>query len=172
MPRKSSGKPTGCPLIPIDWKLVDQMILAGSSGIEIAGALDVCHDTFYDRFRIEHGVAFSAYRAKRRFGGHGMLRIKQFQSAMRGNTAMMKILGEEWLGQGKGNSESSDDSERNEVLAEQSRQEMAASLHERTTVLSGLEDEQPLSHQECTGEEDQVRDELGTKDSMGGKAQL
>jgi len=101
MPRKSTGKPKHRPLIPIDWKAVDQMILSGLNGRQIAGLLDISDDTFYERFQIEKGSSFSGYRPLRKEGGDGMILMRQFKSAMNGNTQMLKLLGEERLGQGK-----------------------------------------------------------------------
>ena len=85
---------------------------------------------------------------------------------------MLKILGEEWLGQGKGQSESFNNDDREAVVNEQSRQEMAPPLHNRATVLTDLETEPPLLHQECAGEETTLRNELGAEDIVGGEAQL
>lgn len=172
MPKKPTGKPSQRPLAFIDWKKVEVMMLAGSSGEEIAGSVGVHHDTFYRRFQQEYGISFTFASQSKKKAGHGNVRTRQYIAALNGNTAMLKILGEEWLGQGKGNSESSNDDERLEILDEQSKQEMAPSLYQRATVLTDLEDEQPLPHQGCTGKEDQVRDELGSEDPMGGETQL
>ena len=83
---------------------------------------------------------------------------------------MLKILGEEWLGQGKGQSECAEDDDRSAILDEQDKQEVASPLHNRATVLTDLETEQSLPHKECTGSETIVSDELGTTDSMGREA--
>jgi hypothetical protein len=107
MPRRKdpNPKPAHRPLIPIDWQFVDKMIKAQCSGVEIAGALNVCIDTFYDRFKVEKGVCFSEARPPIQEGGKGMLRLRQYTSAMQGNTSMLKTLGEEYLGQGRKSSD-------------------------------------------------------------------
>ena len=101
MPRKPTGKPEGRPLIPINWELVDRMMMAGSPGTEIAGELGVCAETFYERYHMEKGSSFSLDRARRDSAGCGRLRLRQFTSALQGNTRMMDKLGDERLGQGK-----------------------------------------------------------------------
>ena len=106
MPRKASRVPKKSPWRPpieIDWKIVDKMALAGSSGAEIAGYLNCHPDTFYNRFKEEKGVGFSEYAPYRKTGGHAMIRLKQMESAMRGSNQMLTILGKEWLGQGRNN---------------------------------------------------------------------
>lgn len=160
MPRRPTGKPSYRPLIPIDWKLVDQMVLSGCSGLEIAGSLDIHHDTFYDRFRIEKGVSFSEYSPSRKMGGMGMLRAKQFQCAMRGNTQMLKTLGEELLGQGK-RDQSMPDEGRDTIVLRQKLQRIETILQARGISLSDLENEQSLLHQGFAGEQDKVSTELG-----------
>jgi hypothetical protein len=101
MPRKPTGDPPGHPLIPIDWTKVEQMIQSGCNGVEIYSTLKIKEDTFYDRFKREYGVGFSELRPKMATVGHGMIRMRQFKSAMQGNTQMLKTLGEEWLKQGR-----------------------------------------------------------------------
>jgi hypothetical protein len=94
-------RPAYRPLKPIDWAVVEKMMQAGCTGKEIAGRFKMCPDTFYDRYLIEKGVGFSVDQGMEDSSGCGMLRARQFQSAMQGNTAMLKMLGEERLGQGK-----------------------------------------------------------------------
>lgn len=170
MPKKPTGKPSQRPCAPIDWKKVEVMMLAGSSGEEIAGSVGVHHDTFYRRFQQEYGISFTVASHSKKKAGHGNVRTRQYIAALNGNTQMLKILGEEWLGQGKGNSESSDNGdERGAVIEQQNAKEMASSLHNRAIILTDLETEQSLLHQECPRKEDKVRDELGTKDTLGGE---
>lgn len=169
MPRKPTGKPKHRPLIPIDWNKVDQMILAGLSGTQIAGILDIHHDTFYDRFRIEKGISFSEYRPSRKEGGEGMVMLRQFQSAMHGNTQMLKLLGEERLGQGKRDNADGTE-ERTLVYFIEKIEKLEAALQSRGISFSDIQDEQFVSHQGPAREEDQVRNELGSENTMGGEA--
>lgn len=134
---------------------MDQMILAGSTGTEIAAALGVCSDTFYDRFTIEKGVSFSLYCPTRRPGGLAMVKTKQFQSAMRGSNQMLTLLGKEWLGQGK--REDSDGTEaRNLIYLSAKLEKLESALLSRGIKISEIQDEQPVLHQECGGEETEI----------------
>ena len=170
MARKPIPRLPQRPCAPIDWKKVEVMMLAGCSGEEIAGSVGVHHDTFYRRFQQEYGTSFTLASHSKKKAGHGNIRSRQYIAALNGNTQMLKILGEEWLGQGKGQSECAEDDDRSAIVDEQDKQEMATPLHNRATVLTDLETEQSLPHKECTGSETIVSDELGTTDSMGREA--
>lgn len=59
----------GRKLAKIDWKRVDQMLLAQCSGAEIATALGITDDCLYRRCMRDHGVSFAEYaRQKRALG--------------------------------------------------------------------------------------------------------
>lgn len=101
MPSKPTGRPNGRPPKPIDWAEVEQMMLAGSSGIEISGAFDIDPDNFYQRFQREFGVRFTDARPSKIEGGKARIRLAQYKNAMRGNTQLLLRLGDVWLGQDK-----------------------------------------------------------------------
>lgn len=103
MPRKNTGKRSARPLIPIDWNKVEIWIKAGCSGVEIAGMIGCTHETFYERYIQEYGSSFSTARSRIEPSGNGMIRTRQFHSAMQGNTRMLELLGKERLGQGRNN---------------------------------------------------------------------
>lgn len=86
---------------PIDWKYVETALRAGSSGARIASHFHMHPNTFYRRFQQEHGCHFSDVQPMGDEDGKGMLEVRQFTSAMSGNTTMLKMLGEERLGQGR-----------------------------------------------------------------------
>lgn len=158
MPRKKNpGKKRQPyrPVIPIDWKLVENMILSGCNGREISGALGVCTDTFYDRFTIEKGVTFSEYLPNRRPGGLGMVKLKQFQSAMRGSNQMLTLLGKEWLGQGKRDDDEGSEA-RTIICLSEKFEKLESALLSRGIKLSDVSDEQSVLHQELTGEEAEI----------------
>ncbi len=159
------------PLKPIDWDYVDELIEAGANGMQIAGACKMHHNTFYERFQIEKGTAFTEYRSSREPGGQAVVLYEQMKSVRKGNVQMLIHLGKERCGQTKGN-ENATSENRNAVVYEQSRQEMESPLHSRATVLTDLETEPHLPHQECTGEKGSVPNELGTEDTLGGETQL
>ncbi len=88
------------PLKPINWDLVEKRMEAGSSAKEIAGALHIEINTFYDRFKLEYGESFAEFADSFKAAGHGNVRFLQYTKAMQGNTNMLQLLGREWLGQG------------------------------------------------------------------------
>lgn len=101
MPSKSTGRPIGRATKEIDWVEVEFMMLAQSTGIEIAGAFGVHPDTFYQRFQRQYGIRFTDAITSKIDGGKAKLRSTQFKNAMRGNTQLLLRLGDVWLGQDK-----------------------------------------------------------------------
>lgn len=103
MPRKKKTKPleSGRPLIKIDWNLVDQLIEADCSGVEIAACFDIHYDTFYDRFKELYGIPFSEARPRKEPQGKAMIKLTQYKLAKQGNIQMLTLLGKERCGQGK-----------------------------------------------------------------------
>src|SRR5689334_3736627 len=151
MPRKPTGRPSQRPCAEIDWKKVETMVMAGCSGTEIAGAFGIHPDTFYVRFEKEYGLCFTAYRSRKKEGGDGNIRLRQYISAMNGNTQMLKLLGEERLGQGK-RDESEGSEARTLIYFAEKIEKLEAALHARGISFSEFSDEQPVSHQGCPGE--------------------
>lgn len=97
-----SGK-TGRPEKPINWDLVDRMIEAQCTGVEIAGSCGIYPKTFYIRFRAHHGISFDAYRTNKAQSGLGIIKLAQYQKAInnssKGNVQMLIYLGKVLLGQ-------------------------------------------------------------------------
>lgn len=120
MPRRKNDKPKPAhrPIIEINWDLVDSMLRAQSTGVEIAGAAGIHPDTLYDRILIEKGVSFSVYASKLKAAGLGLFRLKQYNSAMKGNSNLLIHLGKELLGQGQKKVDDSPDETRSEIAAE------------------------------------------------------
>lgn len=83
----------------IDWNKVDQLLEAGCKGTEIAAYFGVHEDTLYTRCQNEKGSRFSAYSQEKRSKGDSILRAKQFENAMKGNTTMQIWLGKQRLDQ-------------------------------------------------------------------------
>lgn len=173
MPRKKNPNPLPAhrPLIPIDWDYVDELIEAGANGVQIAGACKMHPVTFYERFQREKGVSFTIYSSTMEPGGQAVVLHEQMKSIRKGNVQMLIHLGKERCGQTKGN-ENTTSEDRNSVVYEQSRKEMESSLQSRATIITDLETEQHLPHQECAGEKGSVPDELGAEDTLGGETQL
>ena len=85
----------------IDWDLVERSMQAGCSAEEIYGDLGISINTFYYNFKEYYGCSFCEYRGKIHSIGKGNIRRTQYEKALEGNTQMLLLLGEEWLGQRK-----------------------------------------------------------------------
>ncbi len=84
---------------PIDWKKVDQLLLAGCHGTEIAPHFDIDIDTFYRKVQAEHNIGFTAYSALKRNQGDSLLKAKQYEKAMSGDNTLLIWLGKSRLKQ-------------------------------------------------------------------------
>ena len=86
----------------IDWNEVDEMIIAGCPGTEIAGHYGLHPNTLYNRAAAEHGCVYSEYAHNKKSTGDARIRMKQYKEAVEnGNTQLLIKLGEYRLGQGK-----------------------------------------------------------------------
>lgn len=84
---------------PIDWAKVDQLLMAGCLGTEIAPHFDMCPDSFYNKVKEKYNLGFSEYSALKKQQGCSLIRYKQFQVAMEGDKTMLVWLGKNRLGQ-------------------------------------------------------------------------
>lgn len=89
----------GRTLKPIDWEKVDQFLMAGCTGVEVAAYFDMHPDTFYIRCQKEQGVGFTEYCQQKRSKGDNLLKNAQYKNALGGNTSMQIWLGKQRLGQ-------------------------------------------------------------------------
>ena len=93
----------GRPAIPLDWDKADQLMLAGCTGIEIASALGINEETFYQRCQDQYGMPFTVYAAKKKAMGASILRFHQYQKALgitkKGDNTLLIWLGKQRLGQ-------------------------------------------------------------------------
>lgn len=97
---KELGKkmPTHCK--DIDWEKVDNMLIAGANGTQVAASIGIHHDTLYDRCAQEKQVSFSSYSQEKRAKGDTLLHAAQFQKAVKEkNPTMMIWLGKQRLNQ-------------------------------------------------------------------------
>lgn len=83
----------------IDWEKVDQLLLAGCHGTEIAPHFDMHYETFYDRVKEKYGMGFTEYSALKKQQGDSILRAKQFELALKKDKTMLIWLGKQRLGQ-------------------------------------------------------------------------
>lgn len=84
---------------PIDWKLVDDLLMAGCLGTEIAPHFDLHPTTFYGRVEDRYGMSFTNYSTEKRAQGDSCLRAKQYEKAMNNDTTMLIWLGKQRLEQ-------------------------------------------------------------------------
>jgi len=85
--------------INIDWNKVDNALMAGASGQEIAALLGIHYNTLVNKVRDEKNCDFCEYKAQKRAKGDSILRAKQFDSALNGSIPMQIWLGKNRLGQ-------------------------------------------------------------------------
>lgn len=90
---------TGRTQATIDWDTVGKLLEAGCSGESIAAQFGVHRTTLYNRCKADMGVTFSALSQQKKMLGDNLLRAKQYQTAMSGNTTMLIWLGKQRLGQ-------------------------------------------------------------------------
>lgn len=109
----SEEKKVTRPIKAIDWNKVDQLLMAGCHGTEIASHFDMHHETFYNRVSQEKGMGFTAYCAEKRAKGDSLLRAKQFERALanHGDNTMLIWLGKQRLGQSETQATNSFDAE-------------------------------------------------------------
>ncbi len=91
------------PKAPINWDEVDQMLIAGSPGTEIADYYGIDKETLYNRCKKDNNIGFTDYLRQKRSKGDALIRKQQFAKALgltsNGDTSMMIWLGKNRLGQ-------------------------------------------------------------------------
>lgn len=98
-PRRDSIKRGGRPEKPIDWKIVDELLMAGCNGSQIAGEFDMHAETFYVKCQQEHNIGFTGYSLSKMQQGEARLKHKQYTQALKGNTQLLMFLGKVRLNQ-------------------------------------------------------------------------
>ena len=81
----------------IDWKEVDQLLIAGCQGTEVAAHFGVHAETLYRRCEKDKKVGFSEYLRQKRSSGNCLIRVAQFDEAVRKRDRGMLI----WLGKNR-----------------------------------------------------------------------
>lgn len=87
------------PTKDLDWDQVDHMLAAGCHGTEIASYFDMHPMTFYNKVQETHNVGFTEYCALKNPKGDALLRLKQFDGALEGDTSLLIFLGKARLKQ-------------------------------------------------------------------------
>ena len=102
-PKKANPLPNGRPQKPIDWDRVDELLMAGCMGTEIAPHFNMHYQTFYDRVQLEKGMGFTEYMTEKRSQGEALLREKQYKKALgltdTGDNTLLIWLGKNRLNQ-------------------------------------------------------------------------
>lgn len=85
----------------IDWAKVDNLLMAGCIGTQIAPHFDMHPETFYRRIEEKYGVGFTEYSALKKQQGNSLLLAKQLERAVsgKGDNTMLIWLGKQRLGQ-------------------------------------------------------------------------
>ena len=93
----------GQPKTDIDWKKVDELLIAGCSGAEIAGYFGFSTYTLYDRCMSDNGILFSQYSQDKQAKGDSILRAHQYAKALgltdKGDNTLLIWLGKTRLKQ-------------------------------------------------------------------------
>jgi len=94
---------TGRPKADIDWKKVDELLIAGCSGAEIAGYFGLNPATLYDRCQTDNNKMFSEYSQEKSAKGDSILRAHQYAKALglteKGDNTLLIWLGKTRLKQ-------------------------------------------------------------------------
>jgi len=81
----------------IDWKKVDDLLIAGCTITDIAGYFGCDRDILYIRFQKEKGSSLSAYAQQKRLKGDSLLRAHQYAKALgltdKGDNTLLIWLG-------------------------------------------------------------------------------
>lgn len=84
----------------VDWSVVDNLLAAGCPGTEVASHLGIHPTTLYRHCEEEHKVNFTVYSQQKRAKGDALLRVAQFDEAVRERDRGLLIwLGKNRLGQ-------------------------------------------------------------------------
>lgn len=83
----------------VDWKEFDKLCHFQCTLREIAFFFEMSEDTIENIVKREKDMKFSEYYQQRAVSGKIDLRRKQFQAALKGNTALLIWLGKQYLGQ-------------------------------------------------------------------------
>lgn len=103
MNNQTTARKNHRPQKEVDWKKVDELLIARCLGTEIAGYFGMCADTLYKRVEREKGMTFSAYLQQNRSKGEAILRAHQYAKALgltdKGDNTLLIWLGKNRLNQ-------------------------------------------------------------------------
>lgn len=87
------------PKAGIDWDKVGKLLNAQCNVVGIASMLGISTDTIYLRCKQDLSIDFTAFSEQKKSEGKELLRAKQYEMMMKGNTAMAIWLGKQYLEQ-------------------------------------------------------------------------
>ena len=83
----------------IDWAKVDNALMAGSNGVQVAAMLGISFDTLSRRTNEDKSADFAEYMRQKREKGNNLLKAMQYRLAMDGDRGMLIWLGKNRLDQ-------------------------------------------------------------------------
>lgn len=93
----------GRPEITLDWKKIDDLLICGCSGRQIAGHIGINPNTLYERCVKDNGITFTDYSQQFYAKGESLLVAQQFLKAIgkttEGDNTMLIWLGKQRLDQ-------------------------------------------------------------------------
>ena len=88
------------PKVNIDWKAVNSLLEADCEGTEIAAYIGIDATTLYRRCKEDNKISFALYLQQKKAKGNSLLKVKQFEAAIKDKDRTMLIwLGKQRLGQ-------------------------------------------------------------------------
>lgn len=90
--KKKNPKNSGRKHKLIDWELVDNMLIAHCTGVEVAAALGIDSQTFSRAVKRVKKVDFDSYQQQKRAVGKELLRRKMFSQAMKDQNTTERIF--------------------------------------------------------------------------------
>ncbi len=87
------------PKANIDWQHVGKLLEAGASVVGIAATIGIDEATLYRRCLTDNKINFATFSQQKKAKGDELLRVAQFNTAMKGNVTMQIWLGKQRLGQ-------------------------------------------------------------------------
>ena len=97
-PKKKKSN-AGRKKIKIDWKKVDNSLMSGSNGVQVAAMLGISFDTLSRRTKDEKNADFAEYLQQKRQEGNDVLFGLQYKLAKEGDRGMLIWLGKNRLDQ-------------------------------------------------------------------------
>lgn len=83
----------------LDWKKIDNLLIAGCHGTQVAEQIGIHYNTLYRRISEKYNCEYSEYLRQKRSHGDNILRAKQFEKAVSGDNMMLIWLGKNRLKQ-------------------------------------------------------------------------